>query len=433
MGDVGSYSQFMMLKGARLPKAIIPLHDYLSSTVGFEYLSFSRMYSPLPLGRIQYTRVMNSNKQKSPKKNGSTQAKAPKPAPAQPLVESRQSRRARAQIANKGKQRTAYAPSAVATGTLSMQPMIQSSRNSCRIVHRELVASVLGASAFTVGQSFNLNPGLATTFPWLSSQAQSWEEYRFNKLKFCYYTRTGSNTPGSVQLVPDYDAADAPPASEQIASSFEDVVEDAPWKDLECQLNPRSMFPMGPRKFIRSGALAGNLDIKTYDAGQLFVCSIDGTAVNWGKLWVEYDVELSVPANAAAGSAPATSQHVTSASPTSLSILPIPVTRSGSSAIVTIAGNVLTFQQAGRYLVSLLTSATQILQNAAPAVAAGGALIATYGTAGTATAPAPGLVPLQQQTVLMDAIIGSTLTFDSAIVGGNTAELFIARVPSLQT
>lgn len=51
------------------------------------------------------------------------------------------------------------------------------------------------------------------------------------------------------------------------------------------------------RKFIRSLVLAPNQDIKTYDSGVVFICTADGTdATPWSKVWIEYDVELFVPA-----------------------------------------------------------------------------------------------------------------------------------------
>jgi hypothetical protein len=112
-------------------------------------------------------------------------------------------------------------------------------------------------------------------------------------LRLCSYTRTGSTTVGSLIMAPDYDAADAAPVSEQIASSYYGAVEDAPWKDICCEFDPQSL---GFERFIRTGALAANLDIKTYDVANLFVCSVDGSgAVPWSKLWWEYDVTLLNP------------------------------------------------------------------------------------------------------------------------------------------
>jgi len=93
-------------------------------------------------------------------------------------------------------------------------------------------------------------------------------------------------------LVPDYDAADPPPTSEQQAMDYKDAKEEVPWVvEFSCELNPSAMHPAGARKFIRQNLVAGT-DIKTYDAGNMFIITTDGTAVTWGKIFVEYDVEF---------------------------------------------------------------------------------------------------------------------------------------------
>lgn len=188
--------------------------------------------------------------------------------------------------------------SGLSTGSAKV---VRAQDGSIRVTHRELVLSVTGTTAFAVAKSFPINPGMPQSFPWLSNLAQNYQFYRFNKLKYCYYTRTGSNVPGSVMLVPDYDAADASPTNEVIASSYKDVQEDAPWKDIDCPLSSQDLNMTEKDKYIRSGSLAVNQDIKTYDSGNMFICTIDGTAVNWGKLWVEYDVTLRVPQTPSSG------------------------------------------------------------------------------------------------------------------------------------
>jgi len=190
----------------------------------------------------------------------------------------------------------AFVAAAYATSQRTGQAQIfRNGVDSCRIIHRELIASIAGTSAFTVAQTFALNPGLAATFPWLSNEAAGWEKYKFNSLKFEYFTRTGSNVPGSMMLAPDYDASDAAPASEVAASAYEDTEEDAPWKDICCVLSARELMGDMKERFVRNGTLLANQDIKMYDCGNLFACTVDGTAVNWGKLWVEYDVTLITP------------------------------------------------------------------------------------------------------------------------------------------
>jgi len=94
-------------------------------------------------------------------------------------------------------------------------------------------------------------------------------------------------------MAPTYDASDPSPSTEAEMSTFQDIVEDAAWKNIECRLDPRAMHPDGPRKYVRSALVAGT-DIKTYDVGAFILATNDGASAT-GKLWVDYDVELYVP------------------------------------------------------------------------------------------------------------------------------------------
>jgi len=165
---------------------------------------------------------------------------------------------------------------------------------SCRVQHKEFIQNVSGTTNFTVALFLALNPGLAGTFPWLSNIANNFEQYRVRMMRFCYLTRTGTNIPGSVLMAPDYDASDVQPVSEQIMSNYAEIVEDAPWKDICCLLRPSGMHALGPKKFVRNGLVPGQ-DLKTTDVGTFILATVDGTNVNWGKLWVEYDVEFFEP------------------------------------------------------------------------------------------------------------------------------------------
>jgi hypothetical protein len=183
---------------------------------------------------------------------------------------------------------------AYARGQRTNKPKVmRNSVNSCFIKHRELVGSTISTTAFTA-TTYSINPGLQGTFPWLSIEAQGWEKYKFRSLKLCSYTRTGSNTSGSIILAADYDAADAAPTNEQITSSYYGTVEDAPWKDICFIFDPARL---AGERFLRTGALAANLDIKTYDVANTYICTLDATSsgTNWSKLWWEYEVELINP------------------------------------------------------------------------------------------------------------------------------------------
>lgn len=164
---------------------------------------------------------------------------------------------------------------------------------SRRLQNSELVSSISGSVAFTANR-FVVNPGLPATFPWLSGIAQEWQQYHFHKLCFRYVTRASTATVGSVILSPDYNPIDLSPTTEQQASNTQDAVEDSVWREINCVLDPRAMFPIGPRKQIRAGNVPG--DLASYDACRFYVCTVeeaDSSAI--GKLWVDYDVELFVP------------------------------------------------------------------------------------------------------------------------------------------
>ncbi len=197
-----------------------------------------------------------------------------------------------AQVAKNSKGSVA-APIAFSKQRSTVGPKIVASSSGRRIIHKELVGSVNGSVAFSA-VGYDCNPGIAATFPWLSVQAAQYEQYTFHKLHFELNTRTATTTVGSILLAPDYDPSDAPPASEAAMSAYEDCVEDVPWRDQVCRLSRKAMFPTGPRKFVRSAAVAG--DIKLYDAARFYTGAVDETGTTpIGKLWVCYDVEFFVP------------------------------------------------------------------------------------------------------------------------------------------
>ncbi len=312
--------------------------------------------------------------------------------------------------------------------------MITQTPKSCRVVHRELIASVTGSVAFTVANTFELNPGVSATFPWLSLIAQGWEQYEFNSLVFHYVTRTGTNVPGSVMIVPDYDAADTAPADEATASSYQDAIEDAPWKDIRCALRKSSMNTSRMRHFVRQVALAANLDVKTYDVGNLFVLTTDGTAVSWGKLWVEYDVTFHIPQLPSAGSGPfggvitSTGASETAANPFGTA----PAVDGQAKGISMNALSVLNIQQPGDYIVQATFVGTTITGVTAVVLGAGVTILAAQVSifdAAATNAQTRFSVRVTANTVALPATIGfaltaATITSGTVFVGAGPAGAF---------
>lgn len=352
-----------------------------------------------------------SVRRRARKRNGGVSSAAVRPLPGPQIL---------------GRQQSVAA--AYSTGQYQKPPqIIRASADSTRIVHRELVSSVTGSVAFTVAQTLAINPGLSATFPWLSVQAQGWERYRFNKLKFCYYTRTGSNVPGSIQLAPDYDAADVAPISEAVASTYADCAEDAPWKDIVCELKPRNMNMARSEHFVRVEPLGANLDIKTYDVANLFVNTVDGTAVAWGKLWVEYDVTFMAPqfnpqgAPPFGGSITGAGGGLTAAKPFGAT----PTVLGKGFSVATGTNNVITFSRAGDFL--LLAQLTGTVITGTNVAATGTGVVSNVGAGFLVNGAGTIAVSM---TKIVGAVAGDTLTLTATATTVTASIMDIAMAPS---
>lgn len=171
--------------------------------------------------------------------------------------------------------------------------------------HREYISDVYGPStgAFT-NQSYRVNPGLETTFPWLSQIAANFEEYQFDKLLFIYRatiseSTVGSGQAGTIVMATDYNAAHQPFADKQLMMEYHGAasgkVTDNHVHGVECD---PGKVPSGMR-YIRGNSIPAGEDPKTYDVGtfQFAIQNIPTAFFNSciGELWVEYTVRLSKP------------------------------------------------------------------------------------------------------------------------------------------
>jgi hypothetical protein len=205
-----------------------------------------------------------------------------------------QARGVRREKVKKGVGMKSFAPVAVN----ELQQFSGGSRNgrrSWRFSGRELVGDINGSASFATTK-YSLNPGLEGSFPWLSGEADKWEQYRFHRLRYCYVPRCASTTVGSVLLSPDYNVRDRSPSTEVEAADTFGAIESSAWGGFHMDLDVSAMFPLGPRKFIRSSNVTGDMNL--YDVGALYVSTTgEADASLIGKLWAEYEVEFFIPQN----------------------------------------------------------------------------------------------------------------------------------------
>jgi len=105
-------------------------------------------------------------------------------------------------------------------------------------------------------------------------------------------------------LAIDYDAADAAPASKHDLMDIWNSIKGAAWQSFCVDGDTKDLRKMANKRYVRSGPLADNLDIKTYDVGNL-VWGVSGAPATFGgdgvtplpigELYVTYDVELETP------------------------------------------------------------------------------------------------------------------------------------------
>jgi len=225
----------------------------------------------------------------------------------------------------------------------------------------ESLGTVTGLTAFTT-TPFAINPGQAGTFPRLSKIAALYEKYRFKRLEFYFlhdvspYASQGQT--GLVLLSVLFDAASAAPTTKVQIEATNPRVICMPNENSLLRVPVSKLHPKGEPLYLRPGQLPGGTDIKTYDAGNLFltVQGMVGTG-EVGELHVRGEVEfqdflldsssLAAPANNQVVVANSTAgESITTATPLNLLLAG---TQVGSLGMTNTSGTLLL--PAGNYLV----------------------------------------------------------------------------------
>lgn len=306
-------------------------------------------------------RLEQSRSQANPPK--ANKQKAPKPKQQQTTVYLKQRNpRQRTQIS---------APVALGQNTRTGPPRyLPTKPGNARISHTELIADVNGTDLFTVTK-YDVNPGLNGTFPWLSSIANNYESYKFKRLRFRYTNTNATTQVGSIYLAVEYDPSDLPPSSESQIACYDGVVSGSTWIDRTCSsskqnLNKRTTY------LVRSGPGPSPNELPLFDVGFLNVATLQNNGTPMlGKLWVDYDVELSTPQ---LGS-PAVGNSLSSKFSATNNFTTVPAKTGNAPLTASIAAGVLTLtaSQAYQGLMNLTISGTTI--GAVPVAVAGTAAL----------------------------------------------------------
>lgn len=180
----------------------------------------------------------------------------------------------------------------------SQIPQFSTGRQTNVVCHREYLGDFNGTAGFS-NNVFALNPGIASTFPWLSTVAANYQEYRFHGLVFEFRSLitdfvTGG-APGVIVMSTNYNA-DAPNyVSKQQMENAEYAVSTKPTVNLlhgiECATNQTIL----PERYVRTGAVSANQDLRLYDLGNFQFATQANPIQDLGELWVSYCVEFFKP------------------------------------------------------------------------------------------------------------------------------------------
>lgn len=177
-------------------------------------------------------------------------------------------------------------------------PKFSTTRATNIVTHREYIGDISGTSAFT-SRTFPLNPGLPSTFPWLSQVASGYAEYKFHGIIFEFRSMitdfVTSGAPGVVMMATNYNA-DAPNYStKQEMENSEYAVSTKPTLSqvhmVECagSQTPYRLL------YTRSGVVPAEEDLRLYDHGNFILATQANPVQLLGELWVSYCVEFFKP------------------------------------------------------------------------------------------------------------------------------------------
>jgi len=181
------------------------------------------------------------------------------------------------------------------------EPVPSFGDDSIRVKRREYLGDVFGSTGF-VSQRYPINPGLATTFPWLSSIASNYEQYKINGLIFEFVSTSANalnstNTAlGKLVMATNYNAVEPPFPSTRymLATKFSNY--GMPSSNLPHAIECAPGTTPTECLFVRSGAPALGSDLRLYDLAD-FQLATEGmqASANIGGLWVSYDISLMKP------------------------------------------------------------------------------------------------------------------------------------------
>ncbi len=183
-------------------------------------------------------------------------------------------------------------------GMNGLPPTIKNYSDRTIVTHREYISEISSSIDFE-NRSFDINPGLSSTFPWLSGVAKNWEQHKWHGLIFGFESTSAdalnsTNTAlGQVTMATNYVAIDPPYQSNLEMLNTQYFSTNKPscsfLHPVECAPNQQAVSIYTNR----SGPPPSNEDLRLFDIGKFQLATSGSQAVaTVGRLFVSYQVEF---------------------------------------------------------------------------------------------------------------------------------------------
>lgn len=172
-------------------------------------------------------------------------------------------------------------------------PSISARGPQMRVVHTEPLGPVTSTSAAFTTFTWPVQPGMSESFPWLSTMASLYETYTINRLVYRFENAVGTTTAGFMTMAVDLDPLDPAPTSMQEVGQYRESVGGPVFIPHAMPVNA-SLMNQTPGLHTRQGNVSSS-DLKTYDAGNFYICLEGVNAALIGYLYIDYDVTLHTP------------------------------------------------------------------------------------------------------------------------------------------
>lgn len=170
-----------------------------------------------------------------------------------------------------------------------------------RLSHRELIGPVFSSTGFS-SRTYQVNPGLDTTFPWLSGIAANFQQYELLGAVVTFKTSIPEGIStfgslGSLMIAPVMSVSQPAATSQQMMEQTQFCAAGMPSETMVIPLECDRQSGGPGHLFVRTGTVPATGSLDSYDHAYIQVATINQptAGVQIGQLYISYDIVLYNP------------------------------------------------------------------------------------------------------------------------------------------